>query len=84
MNAVLFGGPFDGESREVPSPAPDAIRVLDAVTTMESVMTAEQGETVPIDYKVYQRKDQSEAGVWRYEFAGTYPGRFSIGDFVPE
>jgi hypothetical protein len=84
MNAVLFGGPFDGESRDVPSPAPDSIRVLDSVVTMELVLTADPGDEVRIDYKVYRKVRESEAGIWRYEFAGTYPGHFVIGDFVPE
>lgn len=85
MNAVLFGGPFDGESRNIKA-GPDGrpieeVILLDPVSTMDVIMGTEIGEPIPITYQSYKRASEpSEAGIWRYEFAGTCLGRLAIGD----
>lgn len=87
VNTVLFGGPFDGEGRDIAVDSdgcpPAEVKLLDAIATMEIVMGTNVGEDVPITYQAYKRVGCkcTGAGIWRYEYSGTYLGRFSIGNF---
>lgn len=82
MNVVLFGGPFDGESRNVAvdnvGNPPDEVKLLDSISTMAAVIETTVGEAVPIEYQVYTRHECSGAGIWRYQYKGVYRGHLAI------
>jgi hypothetical protein len=90
MNVVLKGGPFDGEGRTIPLDGagcpPERIRLLDSVATMSTVLDSAPGVDVPMTYQSYRRnvKGPTGAEIWLYEYEGSYPGRFSIGESAPE
>lgn len=82
VTAVLFGGPFDGESRRVAVDEslapPDDIKLLDMTSTMEAIIETVSGDPVPIAYQVYARESCTKAGIWRYNFKDVFRGRLVI------
>jgi hypothetical protein len=81
-DAVLFGGPMDGERRPIQwggseEDIPGEVYLLDSVSTMDSVLAAPAGSPVQIKYQVYRKGERSQAGIWRYNFVRSDVGRFS-------
>lgn len=75
--AILLGGPFHREYRQVPATdgrVPESINVLDAIGTLDVTMAVSEGTHVGLVYQTYARGEKNGAGVWRYVHSGITSG----------